>query len=312
MHSPSRAGGDCSDRLSDSRSMQSPHPPQHPPPRPLTPLRLSPPVARAAPPAVRRAANALWSAENCGTAARSCPRQRGRMTSPRWPGICPSGSRATSCPKKTLAQVLLAKKTPPCLSRRRGARHRLLTRAARLLWAGLVFVNIPGTLKEATTQEALQRGTVLAITWKGKPVNGDDVVDILEHYAKHSKLATVHLQSCYLGVGGGKHIARALKTVSTLFLESNSIRDEGVRTVATALAGTQPARAGGEERLGARLYFSCAHACSRVHTTCLVTLLSTYYLDTTGLVTLLSTCYLRHTCLVSSADMSHITTCPQM
>ena len=32
---------------------------------------------------------------------------------------------------------------------------------------------------------------------------------------------------------GGKQVARALKNVSTLFLEGNSIRDEGVRTVAT-------------------------------------------------------------------------------
>ena len=46
---------------------------------------------------------------------------------------------------------------------------------------GLVYVHIPGTLQEATTQEALQRGTVLAITWKGKPVNGADAVDIIGH-----------------------------------------------------------------------------------------------------------------------------------
>eukprot|EP00277_Geminigera_cryophila_P018454 CAMPEP_0179446162 /NCGR_PEP_ID=MMETSP0799-20121207/29574_1 /TAXON_ID=46947 /ORGANISM="Geminigera cryophila, Strain CCMP2564" /LENGTH=274 /DNA_ID=CAMNT_0021234861 /DNA_START=87 /DNA_END=911 /DNA_ORIENTATION=+ len=104
---------------------------------------------------------------------------------------------------------------------------------------GLVFVNIPGTLKEATTQEALQRGTVLAITWKDQAVDGADVVDVLQHYSKHSKLATVHLQNSFLGVGGGKQMARALKTISTLFLQNNSIRDEGVKTIAAALAGNE-------------------------------------------------------------------------
>ena len=43
--------------------------------------------------------------------------------------------------------------------------------------------------------------------------------DILEHYSKKSKLATVHLQNCFLGVGGGKQIARGLKSVPTLFLQ---------------------------------------------------------------------------------------------
>merc|ERR1712216_52816 len=105
---------------------------------------------------------------------------------------------------------------------------------------GLVFVNIPGSLKEATTQEALQRGVVLAITWKDRMCNAEDVFDITRHYAdikkgKNCKLATVHLQNCFLGVGGGKTIAKTLPFVSTLFLQGNAVRDEGVRTIAVAL-----------------------------------------------------------------------------
>ena len=57
-----------------------------------------------------------------------------------------------------------------------------------------------------------------------------------DHYSKHSKLATVHLESCFLGVGGGKQIARALKSASTFYLRGNSVRDEGVKTIAAALA----------------------------------------------------------------------------
>ena len=64
---------------------------------------------------------------------------------------------------------------------------------------GLVFVNIPGSLKEATTQEALQRGTVLAISWKGKPVDGSDVVDILgaQHSVKNIQKETKHTLKIY-------------------------------------------------------------------------------------------------------------------
>jgi len=102
--------------------------------------------------------------------------------------------------------------------------------------SGLVRILVPGTLKEATTQEALQRGSVNCIVVVDEFVNGADLVDIVKHYKNVSSLRTVYLRNCNLGVCGGKHMARAEPEVETLYLEGNLIKDGGVKTIATALA----------------------------------------------------------------------------
>uniref|UniRef100_A0A7S4K0S0 Uncharacterized protein n=1 Tax=Guillardia theta TaxID=55529 RepID=A0A7S4K0S0_GUITH len=102
--------------------------------------------------------------------------------------------------------------------------------------SGVVRVIVPGTLKEATTQEALQRGVVVAITWQNEPTNGSDVIDIIKHYQAASSLSTVHIRNCFLGVSGGKYLAKSLQDISTLFLDGNDIRDGGCMTISAALA----------------------------------------------------------------------------
>eukprot|EP00285_Hemiselmis_virescens_P010356 CAMPEP_0173381824 /NCGR_PEP_ID=MMETSP1356-20130122/4252_1 /TAXON_ID=77927 ORGANISM="Hemiselmis virescens, Strain PCC157" /NCGR_SAMPLE_ID=MMETSP1356 /ASSEMBLY_ACC=CAM_ASM_000847 /LENGTH=227 /DNA_ID=CAMNT_0014335847 /DNA_START=52 /DNA_END=735 /DNA_ORIENTATION=- len=100
---------------------------------------------------------------------------------------------------------------------------------------GCVLMEQPGTLKEATTQEALQRGTVYCIIVRDKKVEGDDFVEIIRHYSKASSLGTVYLSSCRLGISGGQHMARSLDYLTNLFLESNGIKDGGITTLATAV-----------------------------------------------------------------------------
>uniref|UniRef100_A0A7S0W8Y9 Uncharacterized protein n=1 Tax=Hemiselmis tepida TaxID=464990 RepID=A0A7S0W8Y9_9CRYP len=101
---------------------------------------------------------------------------------------------------------------------------------------GCVLMEEPGTLKQATTQEALQRGTIYCIIVQDKKVEGDDFVEIVKHYSKKSSLSTVYLSRCQLGISGGQHMARALEYLTNLFLEGNDVKDGGIATLATALA----------------------------------------------------------------------------
>ena len=126
----------------------------------------------------------------------------------------------------------------------------------------------PGTLDEATAQEAMQRGTFVAITIQDVPVRGADLVDIVKHYVAASKLTAVHVRNCGLAVPGGQHIARTMADLSCLYSEGNRIRDGGMNTVAAALANNASLRVLGLVNEGITL----KGAMVRVHCTTLTPL----------------------------------------
>ena len=87
------------------------------------------------------------------------------------------------------------------------------------------------------SSETLATIQVKMLMVKDEGLNGADLVDIIKHYKEVSKLDTVYLKNCYLGVCGGKHMARSLENLSVLYLWGNSIKDAGMKTIAAALAG---------------------------------------------------------------------------
>ena len=104
----------------------------------------------------------------------------------------------------------------------------------------VVKIDVPGSLNEATTQEALQRGRVVALVVEDCKVDGAEFIDVVKYY---KEVKTVYVRNCSLGIVGGQKIARAVSFLTCLFLSGNQIQDGGAKTFAAMLMGESSLRA---------------------------------------------------------------------
>ena len=100
--------------------------------------------------------------------------------------------------------------------------------------SAVVRIVVPGSLNEATTQEALQRGRVVALAVEDCKVDGGEFLDVVKYY---KDVKTVYMRNCSLGIVGGQKIARTVSFLTCLFLSGNQIQDGGAKTFAAMLLG---------------------------------------------------------------------------
>jgi hypothetical protein len=98
--------------------------------------------------------------------------------------------------------------------------------------SSVVKIAVPGSLNEATTQEALQRGQVVALAVEDCKVDGAEFLEVVKYY---KDVKTVFIRNCSLGIVGGQKIARAVSCLTCLFLSGNQIQDGGAKTFAAML-----------------------------------------------------------------------------
>jgi hypothetical protein len=106
--------------------------------------------------------------------------------------------------------------------------------------SAVVKIVVPGSLNEATTQEALQRGRVVALVVEDCKVDGGEFVEVVRYY---KDVKTVYMRNCSLGIVSGQKVARAVSFLTCLFLSGNQIQDGGAKTFAAMLLGESALKA---------------------------------------------------------------------